>query len=486
MNLLDLCKLAVNNKEKCNSFIININFEKDVFFKSLSFSNFFIYILLFSIFFFLLKKLKILNFYNKYILIFISLNFSLFLFLIIIYPSNIPFTDTWQEINYLINLEKINYFMESAFGHPFFGFRLFHYIIYKYFSLNYSVLHLINFIIFFFSCLFLFFYLNKFKNTYLIFTFLLILFTGKWLNILLEPVNIAWTINFILTISFIIFLNFRDTYFKFIILSLTLFLATSNFGAGFALFLYMIIYVCCINKAHKIKILFLLPILLSFTFLLIFKYINPSINVNNILDILNTNLIAILKNYFGLSSSVYFPYVIFMKPIYVLIGLIQNLIVLYYVFLSKKNYLEIIKNLVVTNPLLIIGILGCLLIALRKADSFEQIRYFSFSIFFQLGFFIIIYKNNSKIFLFLKKKIFLFLIITSYFISIVGPNTGWHFAVSRAAITDRVNKCIIFYSINCNKMIYDSTFYMGKWYNYLDFESNVSWIKKNKLSFLAF
>ena len=489
MNLLSICKLSVNNIERCNDFVATINYQKDIFLQSLILKNFFLLILFFFILFILLKQLKILKSFNKYILAFISFNFSLFLFLIIIYPSNIPFTDTWQEINYLLNLKTITFFQKSASGHPFYGFRFFHYILYKYFSLNYSVLHIINFIIYFFSCLLLFFYLNKFKNIYLTFIFLLILFSGKWLNILLEPVNIAWTINFILTITFVIILNLRDTYFKYIILSLVLLLAVSNFGGGAALLLYFIIYAYFINR--KYKIFALIPILFSVCFIIIFKYSNSTyfdplgdeINIFNLYDL---NFLQLLKNYLGLASSVYFTYLIFIKPLYVLIGLIQNIIILYYIFLDKKNYLEVTKNLVVTNPFLIIGVIGCTIISIIRGDIFEQIRYFSFSIFFQLGFFIFILQNNSKVFFVLKKKLFLFLIIALYFISILGPNTGLHFAISRAAIADKVSKCIILNTKSCNKLIYDLTFYKGIWYNYSDFQNHIDFLKKNKLSFFKY
>jgi hypothetical protein len=485
MNLLSLCILSVNRIERCNDFVANINYQKNIFLQSLSLKNFFLFIFFFFILFIFLKQLKILKSFNKYILTFISLNFSLFLFFIIIYPSNIPFTDTWQEIHYLLNIKTIMFFQKNASGHPFYGFRFFHYILYKYFSLNYSVLHIINFIIYFFSCLLLFFYLNKFKNIYLTIIFLLILFSGKWLNILLEPVNIAWTINFILTITFVVILNLRDTYFKYIILSSVLLLAISNFGGGAALLIYFIIYAYFINT--KYKIFALIPILFSVFFLIIFKYVNstyfdPLSDDINIFNFYNLNFLQLLKNYLGLTSSVYFPYLIFIKPIYVLIGLIQNIIILYYIFLSKKNYLEVIKNLVVTNPFLIIGVIGCAIISIIRGDTFEQIRYFSFSIFFQLGFFIFILENNSKVFFVLKKKLFLFLIISLYFISILGPNTGLHFAILRAAIADKVNKCIILNTNSCDKMIYDLTFYKGIWYNYSDFEKSIDFLKKNKLS----
>lgn len=487
MNLLNICKLSVNNIERCDDLFVNINFQKDIFFQSISLKNFFLLIFINLILFILLKQLKIFKSFNKYILIFLNFNFSLFLLLIIIYPSNIPFTDTWQEVGYLIKYPLKTFIMDSASGHPFLGFRIIHYILYKYFSLNYNLLHIVNFIIYFFACLLFIFYLNKFKNIYLLFIFLLIIFSGKWLNILLEPVNIAWTINFIITISFIIFLNFRDNYFKYIMLTLLLLLAVSNFGAGISLLLYFIMYLYFIKKKINVKIFLFFPIFLSFIFLIYFRYVNLSIlNSETIrLDIFNINLLKVIKNYLGLSASVYFPYLIFLKPIYILIGLIQNLIILYYIFLNKKKYLDEIKNIVVRNPFLIIGILGCSIISIFRGDAFEQIRYFSFSIFFQLGFFIFIHHQNSKFFLIIKKKLFLFLIAVLYLISIVGPNTGLHFAISRTSIANMVSNCLILHYKDCNKIIYDLTFYKNNWYNYSDFERHINYLKKNKLSLFS-
>jgi hypothetical protein len=270
-------------------------------------------------------------------------------------------------------------------------------------------------------------------------------------------------------------------------LTLLLLLAVSNFGAGISLLLYFTIYLYFIKKKINIKIFLFFPILLSFIFLILFRYGNLSIlNSETIrLDIFNINLLKAIKNYLGLSASVYFPYLIFLKPIYILIGLIQNLIILYYIFLNKKKYLDEIKNLVVRNPFLIIGILGCSIISIFRGDAFEQIRYFSFSIFFQLGFFIFIHHQNSKIFLIVKKKLFLFLIAVLYLISIVGPNTGLHFAISRTSIANMINNCLILHYKDCNKIIYDLTFHKKNWYNYSDFESHINYLKKNKLSFFS-
>jgi hypothetical protein len=488
MNLLTLCQQSVNNIERCTSFLNNISFQKNIFFSSLTLENFFLFIFLFLILFIFLNKITLLKTLNKHVLTFINLNFSLFLFFIIIYPSNIPFTDTWQEIDILINYQKKNLFNENGSGHPFVLFRILHLILIEHFLLNYTIFHVTNFVIYFFSCLFLIFYLNKFRNIYLLLISLLILFSGKWLNILLEPVNIAWTINFFLTISVVIILDLRDNYAKYIILTALLLLSVMNFGGSLALLFYFIIYVIFHDKEYKIKISLFLPIIVSVFFLIAFQYYNrnsASVATVDISSLSLINLLKFLKNYLGLSAAVYFPYLTQLKPFYVLVGLVQNIIVLKCIFFNKKNYLEIIKDTVLKNPFLILGIFGCSLISLARGENFEQIRYFSFSILFQLGFFVLIYEYYSKLFSFIKKKIFIFLFISLYLISIIGPNTGLHFSISRASIAERINKCISLNNKDCNQLIYDLTYYGGTWFDYSKFEYILNYIKNNKLSLFS-
>ena len=193
-----LCIILTKKKEACDLFVNNVHIQFDILTQALNFKNLIIFILVFVLFFFLFKYFKELN---KYVKIFSVFNFSLFLTIVIIFPSNMPFTDTWQEIYYLMDTSKKDYFLQPNAGHFFFGFRLFHLLTSEYFFLNYSFIHLFNFFIYLFSSLLLIFYVNKFKNIYLLLVSVLIIFSGKWMNIILEPVNIGWTINFLLTTS---------------------------------------------------------------------------------------------------------------------------------------------------------------------------------------------------------------------------------------------------------------------------------------------
>ena len=254
LDLKSLCiKFSNKSVEKCDYYIDNIYTRYDILLNSFNFKNLLIFLLIFISFNFFLKFFKDLN---KYIKIFINLNFCFFLLCIIIFPSNIPFTDTWQEIYYLINETYSNYFIQPAAGHFFFGFRFFHLIIHKYFFLNYTFLHVINFILYFFSCLLLIFYISKFKSNFLLFVCLLIIFSGKWINIFVDPVNIAWTINFFLTVCFVLLIRCKDCFYKYVGISLILLLALINFGSGIVLIVYSITYGFFVRN-KKIKSFFL-------------------------------------------------------------------------------------------------------------------------------------------------------------------------------------------------------------------------------------
>ena len=72
-----------------------------------------------------------------------------------------------------------------------------------------------------------------------------------------------------------------------------------------------------------------------------------------------------------------------------------------------------------------------------------------------------------------------------YLISIIGPNTGLHFSISRSSVADRIDKCIALNNKECNPMIYDLTFYKGTWFDYSKFEYILNYLKNNKLSLFS-
>lgn len=482
LDLTSLCtKFTNKGLEKCDLYIDNFIIKFDILIHSFNFQNLLIFFLIFILFNFFLNFFKDLN---KYIKTFINLNFCFFFLCIIIFPSNIPFTDTWQEIYYLINETYFNYFIQPAAGHFFFGFRFFHIIIHKYFFLNYTLLHVINFIIYFFSCLLLIFYINKFKSNFFLFACLLIIFSGKWINIFVDPVNIAWTINFFLTICFVLLIKYKDCFLKYTGISLILFFALINFGSGIVLIVYSMIYGFFVRK-KKVKSFFFI-IFSIFLYLIIFKFAKIYLLLDllevDFISLLEINFLDLIKVYLALCASIFFPYLLTPMPLLILVGFIQNFTILFLIFVKKKNFLRNIYKFIITNSFLVIGAMGCLLISTIRGD-FEAIRYSSYPIFFQIGFAQFVYKQKFDNFSFSNKIIFPFLFFF-YLISIIGPNTGIDYAISRSAISQKINKCIENNNDNCNKLAYYETMYQGTWYNYEKFNNVFNYLENNKLSFM--
>ena len=101
----------------------------------------------------------------------------------------------------------LNYlFSVNWSGHKFFNFKLFFYIVNEYLNLNLIYIHLISFL-FYSSAIFIYLkFLNEIMLKYF-FILLPLLFSGKWFNHIFETINLAWVLNFFLTLLIIYYLN---------------------------------------------------------------------------------------------------------------------------------------------------------------------------------------------------------------------------------------------------------------------------------------
>ena len=83
---------------------------------------------------------------DNYNLIFF-INSVIFFSILILFPINIPFTDTYNELNSLFSNNIINYILlgKSGDGFLFSMFRVLHVVIYKYFNLDYYLIIILNF-----------------------------------------------------------------------------------------------------------------------------------------------------------------------------------------------------------------------------------------------------------------------------------------------------------------------------------------------------
>ena len=102
------------------------------------------------------------------------------------------------------------------------------------------------------------------------------------------------------------------------------------------------------------------------------------------------NYIFFLSNFLASHALALTPKIFAIKYLALVFVLIQYSYILNIIFLRNKKYLI---NFITNNPLIIIGILGCLLINLSKED-YNQSRYMTFSLCFQIGF-CLIFENIS-------------------------------------------------------------------------------------------
>tara|TARA_A100001234_G_C12635570_1_gene389944 strand:+ start:1247 stop:2737 length:1491 start_codon:yes stop_codon:yes gene_type:complete len=425
--------------------------------------------------------------YNKYNLVFF-LNIFVFFIIIILFPSNIPFTDSYNELELLFSKNNFQYFVSGDYstGFLFVFFRIFHVLIYKYFNLNYNIIIYLNFLIFILSFFLLIFYLKKNNLENYIFLFILIFFNGKWFAHFYEPVNIAWTINLILIFLFIhcfeIENYFKRNFFIFIILLISIL----NFKAGIIICSYSLILGFLIKDKIKNKIFYILtPFLLYFV---IYNFTQSSSIIEtrgaqNFLDLLTEkNYIYFLSNFLASHALALTPEIFAIKYFALVFVLIQYSYILNIIFLRNKKYLI---NFITNNPLIIIGILGCLLINLSKED-YNQSRYMTFSLCFQIGFLVLFLKNISFNLenILIKKKILVSIFLSIYLINLFLPNQGILLAMSKNYVFENINKCFKHnnYKQLCFKEMFVKTFYDTDDAKFDQFKDRIYKLKDKKLS----
>ena len=151
--------------------------------------------------------------------------------------------------------------------------------------------------------------------------------------------------------------------------------------------------------------------------------------LNSIINFIAVHALALTPSIFPIK---YFAFII------VLCQYFYILKILYF----KRLFLKNLKNFIINNPLIVIGTLGCLLISLSRED-YNQSRYMTFSLCFQIGFLILFLKKTSwgSINILVKKKILVIIFLSIYLINLIMPNQGILFASSKNYIFENVKKC---------------------------------------------
>ena len=427
---------------------------------------------------------------DNYNLIFF-INSVIFFSILILFPINIPFTDTYNELNSLFSNNIINYILlgKSGDGFLFSMFRVLHVVIYKYFNLDYYLIIILNFLLSILSFFLLKNYLEKINLKDFIFIFILIYFSGKWFVVFFEPVNIAWTINFILILAFIYLKDIKHSFFKYFSLTFVYVISFINYQhAGIVLLSYSIIYGLFL-KERKFKNYFFIvaPVIILFC-----SYKSTNIG-SDVIENLSLYFGQILqRDFFALISSflathlLVFTLSIFPTKIFAaIIVLIQYLYLINCSFFNEKKFLINLRNVIIQNPFLIIGIMGCLLINLIRID-YNQSRYFSFSLLFQIGFLIFYLKNNNlnEIKNKIKNKYLIFSFLCIYVLNLFSPQQGFLFAFEKNLINKKVKNYFIDKN-NKNDFLSEMfylTFYDKEKISYKYFKDSIFFMEKQKLS----
>ncbi|MDA9626937.1 hypothetical protein N9S53_00540 [Candidatus Pelagibacter sp.] len=452
-------------------------------------NNFF----LIFIFFILLIVLIYLNLFKheKYHSIFL-VNIFIFLIILILFPLNIPFVDVYNELNLLFSSKYSDYLFSTnhSGGFLFIFFRFLHLLIFKFFNLNYNVIIFINFLIFFLASILIINYLKKYNLKNYIFVFILLFFNGKWFVHFYEPVNIVWTINFIIILFFLFCKDIKDDFLKNLSLIIIFLFSIINFKAGIILFVYSIIYGFLIKDKIRNKFIF---IFVPFLFYLLLNHFVMStmyepLNIKNIYyDYLNNkNYIYFINNFFAAHTLILTPYIFPIKYFAIFFVLFQYFFILKILFFKNESFLKSIKDFIIENPLILIGIIGCFLINLSRED-YNQSRYVTFSLMFQMGFLIYFFKNLPLFLekIFLKKRILLLIFLPLYFINLFLPNQGLLFAFGKNYIFEDIKNCLVNSKNNndvCLKKMFHLTFYDLDEKKFHEYRESIYKIRNQKLT----
>ena len=475
------------------------NYEKEVISeKSISYSEFLLYfiqgnkilILIFIILFLILFYLIFFN-SNKYNLISL-VNISIFFIILLLFPLNIPFTDAYNELSVLFSKTSSIYLVSGDHSGGFFFvlFRIIHLIIYKFFDLNYNIIIYLNFIIFTLSIFLVIFYLKKYELQNYIFLFILFIFNGKWFVHFYEPVNIVWTINFILIITFLYLQKIENNLKRNLSLSIVLILSILNFKAGIVIFAYSIIYGLLIKDKYNNKIFYILAPIIIYFFAHNFVQSFTAISDHNTLDLLKNSLSEksynnIFVNFFASQALAITPQIFPIKNLTLVFVVSQYLYMLNILLFKNQRNFNSIKTFILNNPLILIGFLGCLLINLSRED-YNQSRYMSFSLLFQIGFFILFLKNISTNFreTLTKKKILVTFFLLIYLLNFFLPNQGIIFSLKKNYVFENVKSCFKNYNYHeiCFKKMFYQTFYDINQEKFDQFKGIIYKIKKENLS----
>ena len=210
-----------------------------------------------------------------------------------------------------------------------------------------------------------------------------------------------------------------------------------------------------------------------------------SVQLEDYLAMIKTNYFRIAGNFFAAHTLVFDPLIFPIKYFSIIFVLFQYFYLFYQSFFGRKNFLNNLRNFILDNPFIIIGCLGCLLITVTR-DNYFHSRYMTFSLLFQLGFFIFHFKKNlfKKDINVFKKNLLVFLFLIIYFANIFITNQGFFFALKKNYVYNNVKNCLISKQDNneCLPDMFYQTFYDNNEKHFDVFKEDIYMLKKLNLS----
>ena len=326
------------------------------------------------------------------------------------------------------------------------------------------------------------------KKINLIFLSLLI-FNPKIFPIITQTVNIVWTINFIIIIGIVVYLQNQNFHLRRIaIIYFFSLISIINFGAGLAICIFLFLYF--LIKPLKLRfysILFLSPILIYFFILQNSgsEFVTDS-GVKSIS--LSISLLFNFETYtnlffdiFAILGGFFIPWFEPFVVIGFLVGFIQFLIIIYFFIKNiHGKFFSSLKKFLEENPILLISIILAALISFSRPGDSYAVRYHFCSLLFQISFINYLFKQENIKFL---KNLFSFSLVITFCFMLFAPYTGFHWQMKRNSIFENVKNCYLENQEKCSELTYQETFYGGDWYDYEKFKKAESLLYKKRLNY---
>jgi hypothetical protein len=426
---------------------------------------------------------------NKSVIIFCILC-SFFFTNILLFSTNLPVQDDWNNIYLLQNFEKgiIHFLLVKENNHLQLLSRFFFLMNYYLFDFNYRFTYYLNF----FFLTFLFYKTYIFFNLKNFFFFIILtslLFSGRLFPIISQSFNIVWILSFIFFIYFLENYNAKKKFISIKVLSF-IFLNVINFSLHICILLFLFINLL-ISKNKITDFVYICWHILIFLFLNFLS--NSLVNDYNLLTsdkmdikaiLIEFNFIIFIFTLLSNLSSIYFPIIKNFAPLCFLLGLTQLILLFYFYIRSYKINLNNISLIFNKNSLLFLCIFASGIISIfRPLDSLEA-RFSLVSVFFQISFWFYFYAEVKKINLFKYLAIIFSLIIfvTGYF----SPYLGIYWQIVMYNKNLLINECIKFNQTDvkkCSSIIYYHVFNGGTWFDKQRFNLVMLNLEKKKKIF---